>query len=324
MTTPTGQNKTYGRIGIKEDVHDIIYDISPTDTPAMQMAKRLTARNSLHQWQTDSLAAAAANNAVEGADASFSSAAATTMLGNYTAISTKTISVSRTLDTVAKYGRATEMGYLVAKYGKELKRDIELMLVGSQGSAAATASTARYTAGWRAMIQNYARCTGTTVTAGTVYPYSSGWTASSDSTASTMLEADLKNALELAWTDGGSTDTILVNSKQKKRLSSFGGATAFEGFSASNGRGAQGVVIGGVDLYVSDYGAHKVVMDRFLGQTAVLCLDSEYTGIAWLDTIKVEDLAKVGDGRRKQIVCEWAAVLQNPDAHAQLIGCKAT
>ena len=153
MTTPAGQNKTYGRIGIKEDVHDIIYDISPTDTPAMQMAKRLTARNSLHQWQTDSLAAAAANNAVEGADASFSSAAATTMLGNYTAISTKTISVSRTLDTVAKYGRATEMGYLVAKYGKELKRDIELMLVGSQGSAAATASTARYTAGWRAMIQ---------------------------------------------------------------------------------------------------------------------------------------------------------------------------
>ena len=325
MTTPVGQNKTYGRIGIKEDIHDVIYDISPTETPAMTMAKRLKATNTLHQWQTDVLAAAAVNAQVEGLDSTFASASPTTMLSNYTAISSKTISVSRTADTVAKYGRGTELGYLVAKYGKELKRDIETMLLGAQGSSAGNASVARYTAGYRAMIVNYARASGTATTAGTVPGYAAGvWGASSDATASTLIEADLQNALELAWADGGSTDTILVNSKQKKRMAAFAGASAFEGFSVNNGRQAQGVVVGGVDIYVSDYGSHKVVLDRFLGQTAVLCLDSEYMGIAWLDPIKVEDIAKTGDGRKKLLVCEWTAVLQNPDAHGQIIGCLAT
>lgn len=327
MAAPTGTNTTYGRVGLAEDIHDVIYDISPTETPVMTAAKRLKATNTLHQWQTDALSSAAVNTHVEGDDATFASAPSTTMLGNYCAISKKTVVVSRTADVAKKYGRGSEIGYLIKQAGKELKRDIEFMLLGAQASSAGGATTARATAGYRTMIGNVRYATGTGSNSGGTQPGASSigvWGASTDGTAVTFIEADLKAALELAWTDGGNASMIVSNTKQKQRASAFAGASAFEGFSVSNGRSAQGAVIAGIDLYVSDYGSHKWVLDRFVGQTAVLCLDPEYMGIAWFDPIAVEDLAKTGDSKKKQIVCEWAAVLQNPDAHAQVKGCLTT
>lgn len=327
MPAPAGTNTTYGRNGKAEDFHDVIYDISPTDTPVMTAAKRLKATNTLHQWQTDALASAAVNVHVEGDDATFASAPATTVLGNYCAISKKTVVVSRTADVSKKYGRGSELGYLIKQAGKELKRDIELMLCGAQASSEGGATTARATAGYRTMIANvrYASGTGSNTTGAQPGASSVGvWGASTDGTNVTFVEADLKAALEAAWTDGGNPTMIVSNTKQKQRASAFAGASAFEGFSVSNGRSAQGAVIAGIDLYVSDYGSHKWTLDRFVGQTAVLCLDPDYMGIAWFDPISVEDLAKTGDSKKKQIVTEWCAVLMNPDAHAQVKGCLTT
>jgi hypothetical protein len=325
MAALTGTTDSYALIGKAEDVHDMIYDISPTDYPVMKMAKRLTATNMVHQWQTDSLAAAALNAKIEGDDATFASASPTVMLSNRTMISSKTVMVSRSADRVKKYGRAKELARLTVKYGKEIKRDIEFGFVGAQGSSAGSASVARQAAGLRAMIVNYTRASGTATTAGTVGGYaSSDWTASSDSTASTLTETDVRGAIELAWTDGGDPSKIVVNSKQKRRIASFAGATAFDGFGIAQGKGAQGVVVGGVDYYVSDFGNHAVVLDRFLGQSAVLCLDPEYLGLAWFDPIQISDLGKTGDAEKKLMVCEYTYVAQNPDAHAQVLGCLTT
>lgn len=321
MAAPTGTHTTYGRTGNAEDVHDIIYDISPVETPVMTAAKRLKATAVLHQWQTDALEAAASNTHVEGDDATFASIAATTMLGNYCAISKKTVVVSRTQDVVRKYGRGSEMGYLIKQSGKALKRDIELMLLGQQASSAGGSTTARATAGYRTMIANIQHASGTAATSQTHPGASSSgvWGADTDGTTTTMVEADLRTALGLAWSDGGNPTMLVVNSGPKAKISAFSGATAFDGFGIDRGV-AQGALIAGVDLYVSDFGQHKVVLDRQMGQTAILCLDPEYMGIAWLDPISVEDIAKTGDSRKKQIVCEWASVLQNPDAHAYVKG----
>lgn len=328
MAALTGTHTTYGRVGNAEDVHDIIYNISPTDTPVMQAAKKFTATNVLHQWQTDSLASAASNTNVEGDDATAASIAATTMLGNYCAISKKVVRVSRTQETAKKYGRGSEMGYLIKNSGKALKRDMELMLLGAQASSAGGSTTARATAGYRSMITGnvyYGDANTKSADATTPGAASVGvWGAVVDgSTLQTFTQADLTSALGLAWTDGGNPTMLVVNTFQKSKISAFSGATAFDGFGLDRGV-AQGALIAGVDLFVSDFGTHKVVLDRFMGQTAVLCLDPEYMGIAWYDPIKVEDLAKTGDATNKQIVCEWAAVLQNPDAHAQVLGLLVT
>jgi hypothetical protein len=327
MAALTGTTDTYALKGAAEDFHNAIYDISPTDCPVMAMAKRFKASATQHNWQTDSLASASVNKFVEGDDATFASASPTTVLSNRTMISQKTVIVSRTADSVRKYGRAKELARLVTKYGRELKRDIETAFVGNQGSSAGSATVARQAAGLRSMSTNYVRPTGTAVTAGTVPGYATGgssdWTVSSDSTASTLTEVDLRGALEEAWTDGGDATKIVVNSKQKRRIALMGGATAFTagGYTVSGNQKQQGVVVGGIDVYISDFGEHTVILDRFLGQTAVLCLDPEYVGIAFLDNIKIEDLAKTGDAEKKMIVTEYTFVAQNPNAHGQVIGC---
>jgi hypothetical protein len=124
----SGTYKTYDQVGKKEDVEDIIYDISPTETPFLSSIGSGTATATLHQWQQDSLAAVATNAAVEGADAGTSSVDETVLKTNNTQIFTKVVQVSGTAEAVGKYGRTSELAYQIAKKGKEMKRDIRLEL----------------------------------------------------------------------------------------------------------------------------------------------------------------------------------------------------
>lgn len=322
MAQATGTTDTYDLVGIAEDVEDIIFNISPTDTPGFSMAKKKDASNTLHQWQTDSLAATAANRAIEGDDSTYATAAPTTMLSNYTQISKKTVMVSGTADAVRKYGRAKEFAYQIAKKGKELKRDIEAALVGAQASSAGGSSTARSSAGWESMIAGN-RVLPTTSGTGTTPGYSSGvWAAPTDGTitgaGSTLTESYLYSALEAAWTDGGDPSTIMLGSFQKKQVAQFAGAAAFAGFYNPKAGEAQGAVIGGVDVYVSDFGKHAVKLNRFMRTRTVLCLDPDHVAIAWLRPIHFEERAKTGDATRGELLCEFTGIMTNPDAHGKV------
>jgi hypothetical protein len=319
MAQLTGTTDTYDLVGLAEDVEDVIFNISPTDTPALTMAKKKTASATLHQWQTDSLAAAAANRAIEGDDSTYATVSPTTMLSNYTQISKKTVMVSGTADKVRKYGRKEEFAYQIAKKGKELKRDIEMAITQNQASSAGGSGTARSSAGLESMIAGN-RIIGGGGTGGTTPGYSSGtWTAPTDGTATTTLtEANFIDALEAAWTDGGDPSTILLGSFNKRKVAAFAGANKYAGFYNPSQKAAQGMVIGGVDLYVSDFGEHKLVLDRFMRARTVLCLDPDYISLAWLRPIKFEERAKTGDATKGELLCEWTLVLDNPDAHAKI------
>ena len=134
----------HSAIGQREDLTDIIYDISPTETPFMSSIGKTKATAVYHEWQTDSLAAATtANAAVEGADATSATLSPTVRLGNYTQIIQKTVQVSGTLDTVNKAGRKSEKAYQLAKASAELKRDLETILLANQGRSAGTSTVAR-------------------------------------------------------------------------------------------------------------------------------------------------------------------------------------
>jgi hypothetical protein len=317
MAQATGTTDSYDLVGLAEDVEDVIFNITPTETPFLTMAKRKKATATLHQWQTDSLSAAAANRAIEGDDSTYATASPTTMLSNYTQISKKTVMVSGTADAVRKYGRKEEFAYQIAKRGKELKRDIENALVTDQASSAGGSSTARSSAGIESMITN--RVLGTGNTTGTTPGYAGGvWAAPTDGTATAMTEGDLVSALELAWQDGGDPGTIMVNSALKRKIATFGGANKFSGVQVNQGRTAQAVVIGGVDLYISDFGEHKVVLNRYQRAGTLLCLDREYMSVAFLRPIKFEERAKTGDATRGELLCEYTLVAENPDAHAKI------
>jgi hypothetical protein len=319
MAQVAGTTDTYELIGIAEDVEDLINNITPTETPVYTMAKKKVATNTLHQWQTDTLAAAGANRAVEGDDSTYATAAPTTMLSNYTQILKKTVMVSGTADAVRKYGRAKEFAYQMMKNGKSLKLDVEYAAVRNQGSSAGSATVARSSAGLESMIAGNRVFAGSTNSVGTSAGYASGvWTAPVDGTTAALTETAVVAALTAAWTDGGDPSIIMVNSSQKRAMAGFGGATKFAGVSVNQGRTGQAVVLGGVDLYISDFGEHKVVLNRHMRSTTVLCLDPEYIAWAWLRPIKYEDRAKTGDATRGELLAEGCLVVGNPDAHAKV------
>lgn len=305
---------TYTGKGIAESFEDIIFDISPEDTPLLSLAKRMSAGQTYHQWQTDALAAAATNTQIEGNDSSFATLAATTVLGNYTQISSKTVQISGTYDVVKKYGRKSEVAYQLMKAGKELKRDMEYAIVRNQASSAGGAATARSTAGIESWIVNRVLATGST--SGTTPGFSGGTVAApTDGTSVTFIEADLKSALQLAWTDGGEPSLILMSATNKARFSGFSGiATKFNNVQGTT----QATITGAADVYVSDFGNHTVKLDRFMRDQAVLCIDPGYVGLASLRPMEKVELAKTGDSSKWLLTTEYALVVQNPDAHAKV------
>lgn len=319
MAQVSGTTDTYDLIGIAEDVEDAISNISPTETPVYTMAKKKKATNTFHQWQTDALAAAAANRQIEGDDAAFTTATPTTMLGNYTQIIRKTVIVSRTADTVKKYGRAKELARLVTKYGKEWKRDAEFALVQNQASSAGGTGTARSSAGLESCIAGN-RILPTTSNNGTTPGYSGGvWAAPTDGTAtgagSTLTEAYLQSGIQAAWDDGGDPSVIMCGMYQKRAVAAFGGAAKYAGFYNPNQGKSQGAVIGGVDVYVSDIGEHKIVLNRYMRTRTLFGIDPEYVSVATLDGVQLSDLAKTGDAEKKMLIGELCLVVDNPDAH---------
>jgi hypothetical protein len=160
---------------------------------------------------------------------------------------------------------------------------------------------------------------------GTTVPgYASGqWGASTSGTAAAqtaLTETHLKSALEAAWTDGGDPSVILMPSFQKQRAATFAGASEYGGFYNPQAKAVQGAIVGAVDVYVSDFGSHKMMLSRYMPTDRVFCVDPDYVSVAFLDGFKFEELAKTGDGKKGMIVCEFTTVLDNPDAHAQILG----
>jgi hypothetical protein len=313
--------KTFDLSTMAEDVEDIVYNISPMDTWAFTNLKRKKATNRYHQWVTDALAAPAANSHLEGDDAVYTSATAAThvVLGNYTNISRKIVEVSGTADAVKQYGVAEKFAYEVAKVGKELKRDIEAMLLGAQASTIGAKATARVAAGLECMIAgNRILAGGANNTTGTTPGFSgTTWAAPTDGTQATLAENVLNQALQAAWEDGGDPSIILCGPSVKRQIAQFAGATSFAGFQNNQGR-SLGAVIGGVDVYVSDFGNHKVMLSRYCRARTLFAVDPEYVSMAWLRPIKMETLAKVGDGTRAMMIGEWTLVADNPSAHAKV------
>lgn len=317
MTQVSGTTDTYDLIGTAEDVEDAIFNISPTETPLLTLANRKTATATLHQWQTDALAGVTANRQVEGDDATYSTATPTTMLSNYCQISRKTLIVSRTADKVQKYGRAKEKARLMVKYGKELKRDIEYALVGNQASSAGGSATARSSAGIESMIAGNRILVTTGNTTGTTPGYAAGvWAAPTDGTATvTFDEGTIKAGIEAAWTDGGDPRIIMLPYGAKKQFAGFSGATKYAGTYVPQGsKTAEAALIGGVDMYISDAGDHKLVLNRHMRTRTILGIDPDYVSVAFLDGIKEFPLAKTGDAEKSMLITEFCLVLENPDA----------
>ena len=305
MAQPTNTFDTYDAIGIREDLQDVIYSISPTETPFMSSAAREQVKNTFHEWQTDALAAAVTNNAViEGDDATLDAASATSRIGNYTQIMDKTVVITGTQESVDKAGRASELAYQIAKKSKELKRDIESTLLTNQARAAGNSSTARTfgsIGAWIATNDNLAG-DGTSPTA------NNGSDARNDGTQRALTEDMLKEVIKNVWNAGGNPSVVMVGPFNKQKISGFtGGSTRFD---ASEDK----TLYTSIDVYSSDFGDLEVVPNRFSRDRDALVLDMDYWSVGFLRDFTMHELSKTGDAEKRQLLVELTLISRNEAA----------
>ena len=307
----TVSTDTYDQVGIREDLSDSIWDISPEEVPFSSNCSRVSVDNTFFEWQTDSLAAVSAATAVEGADATFAVAAPTVRLGNYTEIISKTAITSGTLEATDRAGRAKEMAYQVIKRGKEIKRDFEHHLVGlNQEFAVGSDSVARQTASYQTWVKSNDTGTpgaspanrGTGGAAATTI----GAAAATDGTQRALTEAMLGAVIDAVWSAGGTPNIIMANSFNKRAISQFTGNASDTQLPRQGKK-----VINAVTLYESDYGVMSVVANRFVRARDVLVYDSSFWKIGELRGMKNSEIAKTGDAEKRQVLMEAGLCASN-------------
>lgn len=303
MAAVTNTFSRYDAKGIREDLANVIYNISPEETPFTNNIGRGTASNTIFEWQVDELAAASDANAyVEGDDvSSFTAAVATERLANYTQISRKDVIISGSLEKLDKAGRRSEIAYQMSKRGAELKRDIEASALANQAAVVGSMpSTARRTAGLPAFLRtNTNRGVGganPTVSNGLVNA------AATDGTARAFTETQLKDVIQKVWTEGGTPKMLMVGPGNKVVASTFTGIADIR-YNLTAPKTA--AIIGAADIYVSDFGQISIVPNRFQRNRDAFVLDPEMCELAWLRPITQVELAKTGDAEKRMLIGEW-------------------
>jgi hypothetical protein len=310
----------YDAVGAREDLSNVIYDISPQDTPIMSSIGKTSAKAVYHEWQTDALASVNTSNAlVEGADATAATLSATTRIGNYTQIVGKTVQVSGTLEAVDKAGRKSEKAYQLAKASAELKRDIEGIITANQGQSAGSSSAARVMGSLLSYIKtNTNKGSGTTAGAD---PTTIGVSTRTDGTTRTFQESMLKDVVAKVFTSGGTPSVLMVSPALKQVVSNFTGLAQHRYNSNAAG---QVTILAGADLYQSDFGVISIVPNRFMRTRDALVLDPEYAALAYLRPFQTIDLAKSGDSEKTQILAELTLEVKNEAAHGGVFDLSAS
>lgn len=310
MTIVANTFTSFDAIGIAEDVDNVIVNISPEDTPVLSNAGKDKVENTHFEWQTDSLAAASsANQQLDGDDvAAFTAITPTVRLGNYTEIARKVFLISGTEQAVRKYGREDEMGYQIAKQAAELKRDQEASITANKGAVAGNTTTARKSGSLLAFIKSNTDFGAT----GADPVYTTTPTATrTDGTQRAFSETIHKNVLQKLFTSGGNVKFVTLGPTEKQTASGFAGvATRYSPMTEAD----KGAIIGAADVYVSDFGKHTFVPNRFQRSRDALYLDPEFYQVVSLRPYQVVDLAKTGDADKRMLLIEFGLKVKNEAA----------
>lgn len=304
MAQPANTFSSFDAVGNREDLSDVIYNIAPFDTPLQSLARKGKANAVYTEWQTDNLAAVDLNNAViEGDDATNDAITPTTRLGNYCQTSDKVAQVTTIQDRVNKAGRKEELALQIAKKGKELKRDMEAILTGNQASDAGSDTAPRKLRSLEAFIT-------TNVNRGSTGANGSTTTAATDGTQRALAESMVKTVMQSAYANGGDPSVLMVGPFNRVKATEVlsGGATKFHQTEDKK-------LVATISVYETDFGPLKIVPNRFQRDRTAFLLDPEYVEVAYLEPFQMQDLARTGLTRRKQIWATYTLKVLNEAAH---------
>jgi len=307
-----------------EDVHDKIYMVSPEATPVLSAGRRFKANQKFHEWLRDDLdAPSGANAVIEGDDRTGTALVAPARVGNFTQLMDKVAVISSTQQKSKQIGRSNEMRYQVAKKMTELKRDAEARLVSNSPAVAGDSSTARQTGGLGVMIFTTALHNG----AGATTAHNSGapTAAVTGGTNRTFAEPLLKTAMQSIYTNSGTMPSFLSMTPSHKSIFSGFAGIAANRFNMS-GKAKQATIIGGADVYMSDFGELAVVPNYVQATSAandVFILNPDTYGVAYLDPFSSVPLAKTGHTEKELVSMEAAMVVTSQKANGKIANLTA-
>ena len=321
MAVPSNTFQRTGKVAVREDLHDTVSNIAPTQTPFMSNIGTGKANNTYVEWLTDTLAAADADNAViNGDDAGNDSLADAVRLGNYTQLMDKVVGISTTTQAVNSAGDQTKMSYQLVKKSKEIKRDMEKRLCGNYAAVPLADGTAGKSAGAVAFVRtNGSR--GVAGAAATLSGSTSGYVnaAATNGTLRTVTEAMLKDAMQDAWAEGGEPSIAIMSGTIKQTFSTFTGI-ADQRRETGNKRAT---IIGAADVYVSDFGEVSFTPSRFTTGRDVLVVDPSLWTLLYLQRFNTTDLAKTGHADRKLMAVEFTLKCHNELGNAVIADVQA-
>lgn len=305
MALLTNSQSQYSAIGKREDLTDIIQNISPQETWFTSNTGNVDGTNKLHEWQTDALAAPAANAQLEGDDSyDVTACTPTSRLGNYMQILRKVWAITGSNEKGTAAGRASESAYQKTKKLKELATDIEYALVVNSATAAGATGTARQMVGAIGAIA-------TNVTTATA-------------TGLNITETEFNDNLALIWAQGGKPSHTLVGAYQKRKISAFtGGNTRFQ-----NVTQPMSTVDATVDYYRSDFGNIQIhlhyIMNSAAAGTILNLGQMEMWRKAWFRRPFTEELAKTGDNMKFHALAELSLEYGQEKSAGKMTGYKSS
>lgn len=305
MAAPTNTQTSTAAVGNREDLTDIIDNITPTEVPLYSMIPKTKASGTLHEWQTQALRAAGVNAHAEGDDTTATAVTQQIRIGNRTQILKEAASVTGTQEVVDKAGQKSEMGKQLALKGAEMKLDIEYALT-RNSTAATSPRTMRGLPGW-VVAGNVS------AGAGYVAPNYVTNVAQTDGTQRAFTEALFKDTLQKTYIAGGRPTVAMMGATAKQTFSTFTGNATRQKDADDSKLNAT------IDVYVSDFGTIKTLINLQQRSRDVWILEPSKLAFAVLRPWQKTDLAKTGDSERKQLLIEATLENRNPAAHGAVL-----
>ena len=302
MAKVTNAFDTYSATADREDLSNIIYNISPMQTPFMSSIGKKNINNVVFDWQTESLPTPSAAGQLEGFELSRSTATATTSVSNVAMISKRDAAVTGSQDASDPAGKRSEMAHQLAIMSKALKRDMEEALCQKGAKTTGNATTARVTGGFESWItSNDSR--------GTSGASTGGGAAPTDGTQRALTETLLKDTLQLCFENGGEPSMAICGPHNKQVISGFTGRTQARQMIDAN------TVEASVSVYSSDFGELKIVPSNRSRERSLLLVDPEFAKVSYLRDFQTIDISTIGDAETKMIVVEYGLEVSNEAAH---------
>tara|TARA_R110000764_G_scaffold43291_2_gene97367 strand:- start:1212 stop:2168 length:957 start_codon:yes stop_codon:yes gene_type:complete len=312
MAQPTNTFDSYDAAGIREDLEDVIYQISPDETPFYSACKKVKASNTLHEWQTDTLRSSADNKHIEGDDTAAEARVATTRLGNYSQIFKNAVSIPDSDEGLKKAGRSAELAYQTLKIAAEQKLDIEKALFSNNARVAGNATTARELAGapaWMLTNVNFVSASSG------ANPNGTGSNARTDSGAPTAFtQAKFDDVMQSVWSSGGKPDVCYLSAFQMDIALGFTGNNN----QRSSVQAGDKKVVKSLDIYVTPWGTIEFAPTRENRGRDVFIMQSDMWAVGVLRPTKNTALAKTGDSTRRQVLTELTLVCKNEKASGMI------